>query len=44
MWKVDFRIFYPIVDNINKYQTVISFNFISMDTPSWNDYLMEEGK
>lgn len=44
IWKVDFRIFYPIVDNINKYPTVISFNFISMDTPSWNDYLMEEGK
>ncbi|MEJ5245597.1 MAG: BamA/TamA family outer membrane protein [Bacteroidota bacterium] len=37
IWKADFRCFYPIFDGINSFPTVIAFNFVTMDTPSWDE-------
>ncbi len=36
IWKADFRYFYPIFDGINSYPSVLAFNFVTMDTPSWD--------
>lgn len=37
IWKVDLRFFYPLFDYyLSSYPTILSLNFITMDTPSWN--------
>lgn len=38
IWKIDLRFFYPFFDNIlSNYPTILAIDFITMDTPSWNE-------
>lgn len=38
IWKIDLRFFYPFFDKfLSNYPTILAIDFMTMDTPSWNE-------